>query len=66
LSWTISTDGSASWRDYGAVIIKNRTPLVAARNKARARGAGRNLAFGSDHEIDRHWIETALDAIGGR
>jgi len=61
-----STDGSVrAARDYGAVIVKASGDSVAAlRNKGARAALGSILAFvDSDHEIDRNWIETAVDVL---
>ena len=61
-----STDGSAeAARGYGAVTIRSAGDSVAAHRNRGARAArGSILAFAdSDHEIDRHWVETAVDVL---
>jgi GT2 family glycosyltransferase len=61
-----STDGSAqAARDCGAVVIKtSQGPVAALRNKGARAALGSIVAFvDSDHEIDRHWIETALEVL---
>lgn len=61
-----STDSSAaSARRYGAIVIKSSGTSVAAHRNRGARAAlGSILAFAdSDHEIDRRWIETAVDVL---
>ena len=61
-----STDGSAAvGRDYHAVVLEASGDSVAAlRNKGARAALGSIIAFAdSDHEIDRHWIETALDVL---
>lgn len=61
-----STDGSGrAAHDYGAVVIRSPGDSVAAHRNRGARAAlGSIIAFvDSDHEIDRHWIETAVDVL---
>lgn len=61
-----STDGSAlAARQQGAIVIKSSGDSVAAHRNRGARAAlGSILAFAdSDHEIDRNWIESAVDAL---
>lgn len=61
-----STDGSArAAREYGAIVIHSSGDSVAAHRNRGARAAlGSILAFAdSDHEIDRHWIESAVDVL---
>ena len=61
-----STDGSARIaRAHSAVVIKGSDPSVAAlRNKGARAALGSVIAFvDSDHEIDRYWIETAVDVL---
>jgi len=61
-----STDGSAAAaRGYGAVIVRSPGDSVAAHRNRGARAAlGSVVAFvDSDHEIDRNWIETAVDVL---
>ena len=49
----------------GAIVIKSAGDSVAAHRNRGARAAlGSLIAFAdSDHEIDRHWIETAVDVL---
>jgi glycosyltransferase involved in cell wall biosynthesis len=61
-----STDGSAAAaRTYGAIVIKSAGTSVAAHRNRGARAAlGSILAFvDSDHEIDRNWIQTAVEVL---
>jgi GT2 family glycosyltransferase/heme exporter protein D len=61
-----STDESAlAAREFGAVVLSASGDSVAAlRNKGARAALGSVLAFAdSDHEIDRHWIETAIDVL---
>jgi GT2 family glycosyltransferase len=61
-----STDGSAAAaRSYGAVIVNSAGDSVAAHRNRGARAAlGGVIAFAdSDHEIDRNWIETAVEVL---
>ena len=61
-----STDGSAAAaRGYGAVIVKSPGDSVAAHRNRGARAAlGSVVAFAdSDHEIDRNWLETAVEVL---
>jgi GT2 family glycosyltransferase len=63
-----STDGSGrAAREYGAVVLKSSGESVAAlRNKGARAALGSIIAFAdSDHEIDRYWIETAVDVLSG-
>lgn len=61
-----STDGSAhAALEYGAIVLKAAGDSVAAlRNKGARAALGSIIAFAdSDHEIDRHWIEAAVDVL---
>jgi GT2 family glycosyltransferase len=61
-----STDGSAAGaRASGAIVIKSAGDSVAAHRNRGARAAlGSIIAFvDSDHEIDRHWIESAIEVL---
>jgi glycosyltransferase involved in cell wall biosynthesis len=61
-----SNDGSAAAaRGFGAVIIKSPGDSVAAHRNRGARAAlGSIIAFAdSDHEIDRNWIQTAVEVL---
>lgn len=61
-----STDGSAAAaRQSGAIVLKSSGDSVAAlRNRGARAALGSIIAFAdSDHEIDRYWIETAVDAL---
>jgi GT2 family glycosyltransferase len=61
-----STDGSAAAaRSYGAVIVKSSGDSVAAHRNRGARAAlGSVIAFAdSDHELDRNWIDTAVEVL---
>lgn len=61
-----STDGSGRIaRECGAVVLRRSQGSVAELRNCGARAAlGTILAFAaSDHEIDPHWIETAVDAL---
>ena len=61
-----STDGSGRVaRDFGAVVLHSPTGSVAElRNRGARAALGTILAFAdSDHEIDPHWIETAVDVL---
>ncbi len=61
-----STDGSAAAaRGYSAIIVKSPGDSVAAHRNRGARAAlGSVIAFAdSDHEIDRNWIETAVEVL---
>jgi glycosyltransferase involved in cell wall biosynthesis len=62
----LSTDGSElAARESGAVVLRSGTGSVAELRNRGARGAlGGILAFvDADHEIDRHWIDTAVDVL---
>jgi glycosyltransferase involved in cell wall biosynthesis len=61
-----STDGSARVaRQHSAIVLRSSDRSVAAlRNKGAHAALGSIIAFvDSDHEIDRYWIETALDVL---
>src|SRR5688572_624916 len=61
-----STDGSArTARDYSAIVLRSSGDSVAAlRNKGARAALGSVIAFAdSDHEIDRNWIETAVEVL---
>jgi glycosyltransferase involved in cell wall biosynthesis len=61
-----STDGSArAARDHGAIVLKASDDSVAAlRNRGARAALGGIIAFvDADHEIDRCWIETAVDVL---
>lgn len=61
-----STDGSERVaRQFGAVVLRSAAGSVAELRNFGARAAlGPILAFvDSDHEIDRRWIETAVDVL---
>jgi glycosyltransferase involved in cell wall biosynthesis len=61
-----STDGSArAARQHSAIVLKSSDSSVAAlRNKGARAALGSIIAFvDSDHEIDRCWIETAVDVL---
>jgi GT2 family glycosyltransferase len=61
-----STDGSAvAARRLGAIVLHSSERSVAAlRNRGARAGIGNIIAFvDSDHEIDRHWIETAVNVL---
>ena len=61
-----STDGSGRVaRDCGAVVLHSPTGSVAElRNRGARTALGTILAFvDADHEIDPHWIETAVDVL---
>ena len=61
-----STDGSGQVaRECGAVVLTCRAGSVAElRNRGARAALGSILAFvDADHEIDRHWIETAVDVL---
>jgi GT2 family glycosyltransferase len=61
-----STDGSAAAaRSYGAMTIKSPGDSVATHRNRGARAAlGSIIAFAdSDHEIDRNWIESAVEVL---
>jgi glycosyltransferase involved in cell wall biosynthesis len=61
-----STDGSGRVaRECGAVVLHRPTGSVAElRNCGSQAALGTILAFAdSDHEIDPHWIETAVDVL---
>jgi glycosyltransferase involved in cell wall biosynthesis len=61
-----STDGSARVaRDFGAIVLRAADQSVAAlRNRGARAAIGTVIAFAdSDHEIDRHWIATAVDVL---
>lgn len=61
-----STDGSAkAARQQSAIVLKSSDLSVAAlRNKGARAALGSIVAFvDSDHEIDRGWIETAVDVL---
>jgi glycosyltransferase involved in cell wall biosynthesis len=64
-----STDGSAAAaRGYGAIVVRSPGDSVAAHRNRGARAAlGSVIAFAdSDHEIDRNWIETAVEVLSDR
>lgn len=64
-----STDDSArTARECGAVVLQcNSTSVAELRNRGARAALGTILAFAdSDHEIDRHWIETAVDVLSHR
>ena len=61
-----STDGSGLVaRECGAVVLRSGTGSVAElRNRGARAALGGILAFvDADHEIDRHWIETAVEVL---
>lgn len=61
-----STDGSAAAaRNCGAIVLTSAGDSVAAHRNRGARAAlGSLIAFAdADHEIDRNWIETAVDVL---
>ncbi len=61
-----STDGSAAAaRGYGAITIKSPGDSVAThRNRGAHAALGSIIAFAdSDHEIDRDWIESAVEVL---
>jgi GT2 family glycosyltransferase len=61
-----STDSSAvAARQHGAIVIASSGDSVAEHRNRGARAAlGSILAFAdSDHEIDRGWIEAAVDVL---
>lgn len=61
-----STDGSAAAaRQYGAIVVKSSGDSVAAlRNRGARAALGAIFAFAdSDHEIDPHWIDTAVQVL---
>lgn len=61
-----STDGSGRVaRDFGAVVLDSPKGSVAElRNRGARAALGSIIAFvDSDHEIDPHWIETAVDVL---
>jgi glycosyltransferase involved in cell wall biosynthesis len=61
-----STDGSGRVaRECGAVVLQNASGSVAElRNRGARAALGTILAFvDADHEIDSHWIETAVDVL---
>ena len=64
-----SSDGSGRVaREFGAVVLHSATGSVAElRNRGARAALGGVLAFAdSDHEIDPHWIETAVDVLSHR
>ena len=61
-----STDGSArTARECGAIVLSaSGTSVAALRNKGARAALGNIIAFvDSDHEIDRQWIEIAVDVL---
>jgi len=61
-----SSDGSAeAARDAGATVLRSSARSVAElRNQAASQPRGSILAFvDADHEIDRHWVRTALEVL---
>lgn len=61
-----STDGSARVaRGFGAIVLRaSDTSVADLRNRGARAALGNIIAFAdSDHEIDRHWIETAVDVL---
>jgi glycosyltransferase involved in cell wall biosynthesis len=61
-----STDGSGRVaRDFGAIVLRAGGDAVAAlRNKGARAALGSIIAFvDADHEIDRNWVETAVDVL---
>jgi glycosyltransferase involved in cell wall biosynthesis len=60
-----STDGSGRVaRDSGAVVLHGAGSVAELRNRGARAALGTILAFvDADHEIDRHWIETATDVL---
>jgi cellulose synthase/poly-beta-1,6-N-acetylglucosamine synthase-like glycosyltransferase len=61
-----STDGSARVaRGFGAIVLRaSDTSVADLRNRGAHAALGNIIAFAdSDHEIDRHWIETAVDVL---
>jgi glycosyltransferase involved in cell wall biosynthesis len=61
-----STDGSGRVaRDSSAVVLHSATGSVAElRNRGARAALGTILAFvDADHEIDRNWIETAVEVL---
>lgn len=61
-----STDGSGRIaKDFGAIVLRASGDSVAAlRNKGARAALGSIIAFvDADHEIDRNWVETAVDVL---
>ena len=61
-----STDGSVDTaRTSGAVVLNGTGNSVAAlRNQGAGEAAGEILAFvDADHQIDSHWIQTAVEIL---
>jgi glycosyltransferase involved in cell wall biosynthesis len=61
-----SSDGSAqAARDAGAIVMQSAAASVAElRNEAAKQANGAILAFvDADHEIDDHWVRTAVDVL---
>ena len=61
-----STDGSGlAARDFNAVVVRSAARSVAElRNRGARASLGSILAFvDADHEIDPHWIESAVDVL---
>ena len=61
-----SSDGSAeAARDAGATVLRSSARSVAElRNQGASQSRGSILAFvDADHEIDRHWVRTALEVL---
>jgi GT2 family glycosyltransferase len=52
-------------REFGAVVLRSATgPVAELRNRGARAALGSILAFAdSDHEIDAHWIDTAVDVL---
>jgi len=61
-----STDGSVdAARASGAVVLNGTGNSVAAlRNQGAGAAAGEILAFvDADHQIDKHWVQTAVEIL---
>src|SRR5262245_45065969 len=64
-----SSDGSGRVaRSCGAVVLQSSASSVAElRNRGARAALGTILAFAdSDHEIDAHWIATAVEVLSSR
>jgi GT2 family glycosyltransferase len=64
-----SADGSGRVaKECGAVVLHSPTgPVAELRNRGARAALGSVLAFAdSDHEIDAHWIDTAVDILSQR
>ena len=61
-----SSDGSGpAARDYGAIVLRSKADCVAElRNRGARAALGTIIAFvDADHEIDPHWVQSAVDGL---